>query len=119
MFLLLLVFLVDGLTARAIVFAVEGRWDRRLEFFDEVCHVLTKFAATTGRQFYGMRFLRVLEVVENAPIGRHVLALGHPLQEFSNGCMASRTLRAMNEQVVSVPSDTGAEVKGFDRPLLS
>ncbi len=115
--------LVEGpggsLSPLAVVLALKRLPYVRLRGLNQSSHVPLKLHRLAGIQLQCLRSVRVVEVVDVAPIGRGVFVLGYTLEKGSDGCHL-----ASARQTSGIYIETGVlylqpELKSFQRPVLS
>ena len=110
---------VDALQPGAVLLAVEDRGNRGLQFLDQPRHVAVKFAAGARRKFQRLGPMRVLEIVDVAPIGGRFLMGRLAVQELAHGGVLAQRVGSEREQVEAVRADADTEAQRLDGPLLA
>ncbi len=111
--------LVDGAAANLIVLAFEARRQDAPELVERRHHAPGERLAAPVRKLQRLRPVGVFEVVDVDPVGRRGCLGGLGSQVGLDGGGLARGRRAQHEDVEVVALDVGAELDGFQRPILA
>ena len=117
-FTLLLELLLDGLAPRPVFVALEGRRQSGAQLIDQPLHRGGEPGARTRRKPQIPRPLRVVEIVDIAPVGWRRLALRPVSQQVFDHGVPAGTARSEGVDVVPFGADPHCEVERLDGPLL-
>ena len=115
----LLELLVDDLAPRPVIVALEGRRQGRAQFPDQPLHRLAQARRTARRQLQAARLLRLVEVVDVAPVRRRRLARRPAPQEIVDQGMLAGAAGAQGIDVVALAAHGDGELDGLDRAVLA
>ena len=110
--------LVDQLAAVAVVLRFENGRQRRVQVFDQLLHVAAEAAAQAAGEGQGDRAVRVVEIVDIAPVRRLLLMGSLFLDDLGDEAMLARAGRSQHEQVVAAGLHADAEAHGLEGAVL-
>ena len=111
--------LLDRLAPGAVFVALEGRRQGGAQLRDESFHRGRERGAVPRRQFEGAGLLRIVEIVDVAPVGRCRLALRPVAQQILDHGVPAGAARAEGIDVVPLGLDAQREVERLDGALLA
>ena len=117
-FALLLELLLDGLAPRPVFVALEGRRQRGAQFVDEPLHRGREPGAAARRQLQAAGLLRIVEIVDVAPVGRRRLLFRPLPQQIFDHAVPAGAARAEGIDVVALGAHADGEIERLDGALL-
>ena len=115
----LLGLLFDFLDAVLVLLQLQRGGNRGLEFLHQLRHVTLQLGAQAGRQAERPGLVRLLEVVDVAPVVGRGFVGGLFAQEVVDGGAFAQPGRAEHEHVVPVPPNADAELDRVQRAGLA
>ncbi len=112
-------FFLGFLPARAVILALEGGRDCSQQFLHQPLHIAAQTDCLTRREPQGARSVRLIEVVDVAPVRGDWLGGGLPIEELTDGGAFPRATGPQSEQVVTLSLDANAKMDRIHRPLLA
>ncbi len=102
-----------------VVIALECRRNRETHILDQRMHIVPEFHAFACREGQGPRSLRIVEIVDVAPIAAGRFACGAIAHELLDEAMTMASRPAQDEYVVTGTVNLYTEANGLDCALLS
>ena len=115
----LLGLLFDFLNAVLVLFQLQRGGNGGLEFFHQMRHVTLQLGSQTGRQAERPGLVRLLEVVDVAPVVGRGLVGGLFAQEVVDRGAFAEPGRAEHEHVVPIPPNADPKLDGVQRRGLA
>ena len=110
---------LDGLGLGAVLVAFEQPGDGAAQVVHQLGHLVAQVGAPARGEAQGLRFVRLLEVVQVAPLGRVGLGGRLACQQLLHHAALAHARGALHIDVVALMAHAGAELHGLHRAHLA